>query len=150
MIDSYQLHEAKAYGADIILLIAAILSPAKVHELAEEAQSIGLEVLLEIHNEKELAHIGPAVNMVGINNRNLKNFEVDIEHSIRLLDMLPGHLIRIAESGIHNVEVAASLLNNGFDALLMGEYFMKQPDTTIAFATFVNQLKERLTKNDRA
>jgi indole-3-glycerol phosphate synthase len=140
-IDAYQLHEAKAFGADIILLIAAILSPAQVHELAEEAQSIGLEVLLEIHDESELNHVSPAVNMVGINNRNLKTFEVDIQQSIRLQHMLPDHLIRVAESGIHSADIAATLLKSGFDVLLMGEYFMKQPDPALAFATFVSELK---------
>jgi indole-3-glycerol phosphate synthase len=140
-IDAHQLYEAKAHGADIILLIAAILSPAQLNELAEEAHSIGLEVLLEIHDEQELLHMCPAVDMVGINNRNLKNFEVDIEHSIRLQNMLPRHTIRVAESGIHSAGVAAQLLQSGFDALLMGEFFMKQPDPTIAFASFTNQLK---------
>lgn len=147
-IDSYQLHEAKAYGADVILLIAAILSPAQAFELAEEAQSIGLEVLLEIHNEEEIEHVNPAVNMVGVNNRNLKNFEVDIQQSIRLQNMLPKHMIKVAESGIHSVEVAVNLLQNGFDVLLMGEYFMKQPDPAFAFATFSNQLNAKLNNND--
>lgn len=140
-IDAYQLYEAKANGADLILLIAAILSPAQVKELAEEAHSIGLEVLLEIHDEQEVLHVCPAADLVGVNNRNLKNFEVNIEHSIRLQNMLPGHTIRVAESGIHSVETARQLLDSGFDALLMGEYFMKQPDPAVAFATFTNQLK---------
>jgi indole-3-glycerol phosphate synthase len=145
-IDAYQLYEAKAYGADIILLIAAILSPGQVKELAEEAHSIGLEVLLEIHDEKELFHVCPEADLVGINNRNLKNFEVNIEHSIRLQSMLSSHTIRVAESGIHDAEIARKLLENGFDALLMGEYFMKQPNPAIAFASFYNQLKERSSK----
>ncbi|HSK11749.1 MAG TPA: indole-3-glycerol phosphate synthase TrpC, partial [Phnomibacter sp.] len=90
-INAYQLHEARAYGANIILLIAAILSPSQVQEFAEEAHSIGLEVLLELHGEEELEHICPAVEMVGINNRNLKNFEVNIDHSIRMVKQLPSH-----------------------------------------------------------
>jgi indole-3-glycerol phosphate synthase len=148
-MDAYQLYEAKANGADIILLIAAILSPGQVKELAAEAHSIGLEVLLEIHDEPELLHVCPEADLVGINNRNLKNFEVNIERSIRLKSMLPGDTIRVAESGIHSVEIACKLLNGGFDALLMGEYFMKQTDPAMAFASFSNQLKERLSNYDR-
>jgi indole-3-glycerol phosphate synthase len=146
-IDAYQLHEAKSIGADIILLIAAILSPAQVQELTDEAQSIGLQVLLELHDESELEHVCAAVDMVGINNRNLKNFEVNIEHSIRLQSMLPANMLRVAESGIHSVEVAAQLLNSGFNLLLMGEFFMKQPDPALAFAQFSKQLKENLSNN---
>jgi indole-3-glycerol phosphate synthase len=147
-IDAYQLYEAKANGADIILLIAAILSPAQVKELAAEAHSIGLEVLLEIHDEQELLHVCAEADLVGINNRNLKNFEVNIDHSIRLQSLLPRHTIRVAESGIHSAEVGARLMQSGFDALLMGEYFMKQPDPAIAFASFSNQLKERLSTHE--
>ncbi|MCU0388722.1 MAG: indole-3-glycerol phosphate synthase TrpC [Chitinophagaceae bacterium] len=139
-IDSYQLHEAKAHGADIILLIAAILSPSQVKELAQEAHAIGLEVLLELHDESELQHVCIEADLVGINNRNLKNFDVNIEHSIRLQNMLPENSVRVAESGIHSAEVASRLLQSGFNCLLMGEYFMKQPDPSIAFATFVNEL----------
>lgn len=141
-IDAYQLHEAKAYGADIILLIAAVLSPAQVKELTQEAHAIGLEVLLELHEESELHHLCAETDLVGINNRNLRNFEVDIEHSIRMQAQLPEHIIRVAESGIHSPAVAASLLSSGFHSLLMGEYFMKQSDPAMAFATFVKQLKQ--------
>ena len=147
-IDPYHLYEARANGANIILLIAAILSPGQVQDLAAEARSIGLEVLLELHDENELGHICSDVDMVGINNRNLKNFEVNIDHSIRLQAMLPPHMIRVAESGIHSPGVAALLLQKGFDCLLMGEYFMKQSDPSIAFALFSNQLKERWSKHD--
>jgi indole-3-glycerol phosphate synthase len=149
-IDAYQLYEAKASGADIILLIAAILSPLQVNELAAEAHTIGLEVLLEIHDEQELDHVCPEADLVGINNRNLKNFEVNIEHSIRLQSMLPKNTIRVAESGIHSVEIAHQLLYNGFEALLMGEYFMKQPNPAIAFASFSNQINERLSNHERS
>lgn len=141
-IDAYQLHEAKAYGADLILLIAAILTPAQVQELAEEAKSIGLEVLLELHAEDELAHVCEAVDMVGINNRNLKNFEVNLDHSIRMANALPAHKLRIAESGIHSAEAAVYLKQHGFDGFLIGEYFMKQADPAIAFAEFGKQFNQ--------
>jgi indole-3-glycerol phosphate synthase len=140
-IDAYQLHEAKAHGADIILLIAAILSPAQVKELAQEAHAIGLEVLLELHDESELQHVCDEADLVGINNRNLKTFDVNIEHSIRMQSMLPANTIRVAESGIHSAGIGAQLLQSGFNSLLMGEYFMKQPDPALAFAKFVHELK---------
>jgi len=141
-IDAYQLHEAKAYGADLILLIAAILTPTQVQELADEAKSIGLEVLLELHAEDELAHVCEGVDMVGINNRNLKNFEVNLDHSIRMANALPAHKLRIAESGIHSAEAAVYLKQHGFDGFLIGEYFMKQADPAIAFAEFGKQFNQ--------
>jgi indole-3-glycerol phosphate synthase len=140
IIDEYQLLEAKAIGADVILLIAANLSRMKVKNLSGFAKSLGLEVLLEIHTEEELDHICEEVDLVGINNRNLKNFEVNLEHSIQLAQKLPADKPRIAESGINNVESILYLKQQGFDGFLMGEYFMKQPDPTIAFADFVQLL----------
>lgn len=146
-IDAYQLHEARAYGADMILLIAAILSPAQVQELAAEAVSIGLEVLLELHAEEELQHVCNEATMVGINNRNLKNFAVDLDHSIRMAAMLPAEKLRIAESGIHSAEAAVYLKQQGFDGFLIGEYFMKQDDPAIAFAEFKKQYQQLIRKD---
>ena len=140
IIDEYQLIEAKAIGADVILLIAANLSPKEVKQLATFAKSLQLEVLLELHAENELAHICDEVDLVGINNRNLKNFEVNIEHAVRLAGKLPADKLKIAESGINNVETILYLKQQGFDGFLMGEYFMRKPDPAIAFANFVTQL----------
>ena len=144
-IDGYQLHEARAFGADLILLIAAILNPLQVQELAAEAKSIGLEVLLELHAEEELAHVCDEVDMVGINNRNLKNFAVDLDHSIRMANMLPANKLRIAESGIHSAEAAVYLASQGFDGFLIGEYFMKQDNPAIAFAGFKQAFQQQVT-----
>jgi indole-3-glycerol phosphate synthase len=141
MLDEIQIIEAKAYGADVILLIAAILTPQRVQELAVEAKKYGLEVLLELHEENELSHICNEVDMVGINNRNLKTFEVDIDNSLRLAKQIPDNFVKIAESGIDKVETIKIFKDNGFKGFLIGENFMKQPDPTIAFAAFVNQLK---------
>jgi indole-3-glycerol phosphate synthase len=141
IIDEYQLIEARAIGADVILLIAANLSPARAKQLAKFAKSLQLEVLLELHAEEELAHICDEVDLVGINNRNLKNFEVNLEHAVRLAEKLPAGKLKIAESGINNVETILYLKQQGFDGFLMGEYFMKQPDPTIAFADFVTMLR---------
>lgn len=141
VIDSYQVLEAKALGADVILLIAACLTPLAVHELANYAKFLGMEVLLEIHNEHELQHICDATEIVGVNNRDLKTFSVDINRSIALSKMIPADKIKIAESGINDVETISTFKNAGFSGFLIGENFMKQPDPAIAFASFVYQLK---------
>jgi indole-3-glycerol phosphate synthase len=141
IIDEFQLLEAKAYGASVILLIAACLTPAATHALATFAKSIGLEVLLEIHEENELAHISDAVNFVGINNRSLKSFEVNIEHSLQLKNQLPKNILSIAESGIYSLETFKLLKKEGFDGFLMGEYFMKEANPAAAFELFVKSIK---------
>ena len=97
MIDEYQFYEAKSIGADVILLIAACLSPKQVLEFTELAHSLKLEVLLEIHSEEELKHINPAIDFVGINNRNLKDFKVNLQHSVELKNQLPKDIFSIAE-----------------------------------------------------
>jgi indole-3-glycerol phosphate synthase len=141
IIDEFQLIEAKAYGASVILLIAACLTPAATHALATFAKSIGLEVLLEIHDESELGHISDTVDFVGINNRSLKSFEVNIEHSLELKNQLPKNLLSIAESGIYSVETFKLLKKEGFDGFLMGEYFMKQANPAAAFELFVTSIQ---------
>ncbi len=141
IIDEYQIVEARAMGADVILLIAACLSPKRVNELAEFAKSLQLEVLLEIHTEDELQHICDATEIVGINNRDLKTFTVDINRSIELGKKIPANKIKIAESGINSIDTICTFKKSGFKGFLIGENFMKQPNPTIAFADFVNQLK---------
>ena len=143
MIDEYQIFEAKAYGASVILLIAACLSPEKVKELAILAKSIGLEVLLEIHNEDELIHICDEVDLVGVNNRNLKDFVVNVEASAQLIQKMPKNKVAVAESGINNTDTIVFLRKAGFKGFLIGEHFMKQSDPTIAFANFVNELNTK-------
>jgi len=144
MIDEYQILEAKSIGADVILLIAACLSPATVKQFAGLSRRLGMEVLLEIHNEEELGHICAEVDMVGINNRNLKTFEVDINTSLALLEKIPGYMPAIAESGISNVDTIVTLHRAGFRGFLIGENFMKHPKPAVAFADFVQQLKTKL------
>ena len=143
IIDEIQVLEAKAYGADVILLIAAILSPKRVEELAIEAKKYGLEVLLELHEENELDHICNEIDMVGINNRNLKTFEVDINRSIKLSKQLPADKIKIAESGIDDVDTIKIFKEAGFKGFLMGEKFMKEKDPGEAFKEFVQKLKQQ-------
>ena len=141
IIDKWQIAEAKAFGADVILLIAACLSVAEVKELAAYTKSIGLEVLLEIHNDKELEHICEEVDMVGVNNRNLKTFEVSIENSLNLIGKIPVGKPAIAESGISNVETIRQLREAGFKGFLIGETFMKEEQPGKAFEDFVNKIK---------
>ncbi len=140
MIDEYQFYEAKSSGADVILLIASCLSPTQVSEFTELAHSLDLEVLLEIHSEDELIHINKNVDFVGINNRNLKNFKVDLQHSVDLKNQLPNDILSIAESGIYNEEDFKFLKEKGFDGFLMGEYFMKNENPGKKFYEFISNV----------
>jgi indole-3-glycerol phosphate synthase len=141
IIDEYQITEAKHIGADLILLIAACLMPKEVRRLAIFAKNIGLEVLLELHDENELEHICDETELIGINNRNLKTFEVNIEQSLKMAEKIPNDKIKIAESGIQSVDDIMLFKENGFKGFLIGELFMKEEDPTVAFAEFVNALK---------
>ena len=141
IVDEFQLIEAKAYGASVILLIAACLTAEKTKQLAIIAKSLGLEVLLELHDATELGHICEEVDLVGINNRSLKSFEVNIEHSLQLKNQLTKYKLSIAESGIYDVETFRLLKKEGFDGFLMGEYFMKQVDPAAAFEAFTQLIK---------
>lgn len=146
-IDLYQIAEAKAIGADAILLIAAILSPEEVQQLAGFARDMGLEVLLEVHNEEELQQtaldnkIAPFINVVGVNNRNLKTFEVSIQTSIDLAKLMPQEMVRISESGISDPENIRILMQHGYEGFLIGETFMKQPDPANACGEFISGLR---------
>lgn len=126
IIDEYQIHEAKAYGASIILLIAASLSKDEVDQFAKLAHKLGMEVLFEIHNEEELKKISEHVDVVGVNNRNLKTFTVDINQSVELFDKIPDRFIKISESGISDPKTVSNLKVQGFQGFLMGENFMKE------------------------
>jgi indole-3-glycerol phosphate synthase len=143
MLDEYQLVESRAMGADVILLIAACLTPAETRRLAAAAHQLELEVLLEIHSEEELTHICDEVDVIGINSRDLKTFTVDIDRSIRLSERLSKNKLRVAESGIRDVDVLLRLKAAGFNGFLIGEQFMKATDPAIAFASFVDLLKAK-------
>ena len=138
MIDEYQFYEAKSIGADVVLLIAACLSVAQVQEFTELSHQLGLEVLLEIHTEEELKHFNKNIDLVGINNRNLKDFKVDLQHSVNLKNLLPAGTLSVAESGIYTLEDFKFLKEKGFDGFLMGEYFMKNENPGKAFEEFIN------------
>lgn len=146
IIDPYQITEAKAIGADAILLIAAILTPPRVLTLAQHAHSLGLEVLLEVHNQAELEKtalnetIAPFIDVVGVNNRNLKTFEVSIDTSIQLAPLIPREMVKISESGISDPATVRQLMEHGYQGFLMGEHFMKQDDPAGACEEFINSL----------
>jgi indole-3-glycerol phosphate synthase len=141
MIDEYQVIEAKSLGADIILLIAAILSPAEIQQLASFAKSLGLNVLLEVHNLAELERsINPNLDAIGVNNRNLADFTVSVETSYQLAEHIPSEFLKISESAISNPETIKQLKKAGFNGFLIGENFMKQADPGAAMREFVKEL----------
>jgi indole-3-glycerol phosphate synthase len=141
IVDEFQIIEAKAYGASVILLIAACLTVEETKRFASIAKSLGLEILLELHDAAELAHVCDEIDLVGINNRSLKSFEVNIEHSLQLKNKLPKDKLSIAESGIYDIETFKTLKKEGFDGFLMGEYFMKQANPAEAFEAFTQLIK---------
>ena len=126
IIDPYQLIEAKAHGADAILLIAAVLDRNAIKILSETAQKLGLEVLLEVHNTHELEKsLMPSLDLIGVNNRDLKTFTVSLETSKSLAQQIPDDFIKVSESGISSPEAVRELLPYGFQGFLMGEHFMR-------------------------
>lgn len=143
IVEEYQVAEAKAMGADVILLIAACLTPAEVKQLAAFAKTLKLEVLLELHAEEELEHICTETEIVGINNRNLKTFEVDIERSLRMAEKIPADKIKVAESGISSADNIRLFKQHGFRGFLIGENFMKEENPGEAFREFVDELKTK-------
>ena len=141
IIDSYQILEAKAHGADVILLIAAVLSQAEIAHLSQFAQSLGLEVLLEIHNEIELQKaILPSINFIGVNNRNLKTFEVDLNISLQLAHLIPNEFLKISESGIDSPHSICLLQKAGYNGFLIGDYFMKTANPGLALKNLISQI----------
>jgi len=141
MIDEYQVIEAKALGADIILLIAAILTPAEIGKMATLAKSLGLNVLLEVHNLEELERsIHPNLDAIGVNNRNLADFSVSVDTSYKLAPHIPPEFLKISESAISNPETIKQLKLAGFNGFLIGENFMKQEDPGKAMLEFVKEL----------
>ncbi|MBC7759148.1 MAG: indole-3-glycerol phosphate synthase TrpC [Phormidesmis sp. FL-bin-119] len=139
MLDEYQVVEAKALGADIILLIAAILKPGEIQNFARLAKSLGMSVLLEVHNREELDRsLFPELDAVGVNNRNLANFDVSLQHSYDLVEHIPVEFLKISESGLSDPKTIAELRSAGFDGFLVGENFMKQPDPGKAMREFVS------------
>jgi indole-3-glycerol phosphate synthase len=150
IIDEYQIIEAKAYGADVILLIAAILTRKEIKDFSVLAKSLGLDILLEIHNEEELyKSLMPHLDMLGVNNRNLKTFEVNLDISKSLSGLIPKDFVKISESGISNVAAILELKQYGFEGFLIGENFMKTDDPGRSAKEFINQLTMTSTNPSR-
>jgi indole-3-glycerol phosphate synthase len=150
IIDEYQLFEAKSIGADIILLIAACLKPSEIESLSKKAHDLDLEVLLEVHNSEELAQsLCDNIDIVGVNNRNLKTFETSIETSIALSEQIPGSMVKISESGLSDAETILHLYNYGYKGFLIGETFMKTANPGAALADLQNNLLRINNRNPR-
>jgi indole-3-glycerol phosphate synthase len=148
VIDEYQIIEAKSIGADCILLIAAVLDPDHLGELARFAKQLGLEVLMEVHNQEELERsLNDHLDLVGVNNRNLKTFDVSLETSLSLVDIIPSQFIKISESGISDPATLVKLEAAGFDGFLIGENFMKSSRPHQAAYNFMNEFRELCTEN---
>ncbi len=140
IIDAYQVHEARSIGADLILLIAACLTPDDVKQLSSLAKSIGLDVLLELHDEDELGHICESIDLVGINNRSLKTFDVNIERSLKMAEQIPLGKLKVAESGIDDPAQVKLFKEKGYHAFLIGENFMKTTDPGLALNQFIQNI----------
>lgn len=140
IIDEYQIYEAKSIGADAILLIAAVLSPTDCKHLARKARELNLEVLLEIHSEKEMNHLNEYVDMIGVNNRNLGTFHTDVRCSFELAKHLPNEMLWVSESGISDPHTVSELRSAGYGGFLMGECFMKTADPGASLRNFIQRL----------
>lgn len=145
MVDAYQMYEARAWGADVILLIAANLSPEEINTLGKKARELDLEVLLEIHDREELKK-SPLeyVDIIGVNNRNLKNFaENNVNASLDLFGYLPDGLAKISESCISHPDTVKELMKVGYQGFLMGENFMKTSEPAQTLKEFIAAVNEK-------
>ena len=143
VIDEYQIIEAKAFGADAILLIAAILSESEIEQFSKVAKSLNLDVLLEIHNYLELQKsILPNIDMIGVNNRNLKTFEVSLETSKILSEQIPNEFVKVSESGISSISSIKELQPYGYKGFLIGENFMKTDNPGESAAKFIKDIEK--------
>jgi indole-3-glycerol phosphate synthase len=140
IIDEYQVIESKAIGADAILLIAAVLNKTVIRKLAALARSLHLQVVLEVHDATELEMVNEYISVIGVNNRDLSDFSVDLNRSLELAPLISHDFLKISESGIHTVMALKQLKSSGYDGFLIGERFMQEPDPATAFASFVKQL----------
>ena len=144
IIDEYQVIEAKSIGADAILLIAAALEKNQMQSLGQLARSLGMEVLLEVHSEKELNQaLNPEVDLLGVNNRNLQTFETNIQTSIDLASQIPTELVKVSESGISQPETVIKLMEHGYEGFLIGEFFMSKGSPHKACREFIRKIEEQ-------
>ena len=140
VVDEYQIYEARSIGADAILLIAEILDESQIKQFTALAKSLGLEVLCEVHSKPQLDKLNDAIDLVGINNRNLDTFDVDIKTSFSLIEHIPADMMKVSESGINNPEIVFQLKKVGFNGFLIGEYFMQSAHPGRKCKKFVNEI----------
>ena len=141
IVNEYQIYEAYAMGADVILLIASVLSCSQVESMSKLCKDLGMESILEIHSRDEIDHVCPSVNIVGINNRDLRTFEVNISNSIEIARYLSNNILKISESGINRAEDVKKLSRAGFNGFLIGSRFMKSPDPAESCRNFILEIK---------
>jgi indole-3-glycerol phosphate synthase len=141
VIDPYQVYQARAVGANAVLLIAACLQESQARDLTALAHELELEVLLEVHNANELSYVQTDTDMVGVNNRHLGTFHTDVENSFQLAGLLPKDKLLVSESGISNPQTVHRLREAGFRGFLIGECFMKTANPGHSLETFIHQLK---------
>ena len=146
IINEYQIIESKSIGADAILLIAAILSKEEIIQFTDLAQSLGMEVLLELHGKDELEKLYHKVNVVGVNNRNLNTMQIDVNQSFVMSDLLPKETIKVSESGIDSIDTILKLKAAGYQGFLIGSLFMKHPQPDLACKEFIKQLNAQSLK----
>ncbi len=149
VVDEYQLIEAKSIGADAILLIAECLEKKQLQQLAKMAKSLGLEVLMEIHSADQLDKLNQYVDVVGVNNRDLKTFKVSIQHSLEIIHAIPNDVVKISESGISNPESIITLKQAGFQGFLIGEHFMHTAEPHKTCAQFISDIKSLETVKNK-
>ncbi|MCO6489139.1 MAG: indole-3-glycerol phosphate synthase TrpC [Phaeodactylibacter sp.] len=141
IIDEYQLIEARAIGADAVLLISECLEKEQLARLARAAKALGLEVLLEVHSGEQLDKYTPDMDAIGVNNRNLETFEVSIAASLDLIAALPAEAVKVSESGLNDPQAVVELKMSGYQGFLIGEHFMRQPDPGRACREFIRQVR---------
>lgn len=142
VVDGFQIVEAKAIGADVILLIAACLTAEQLKNYGQLANDLGLEVLYEVHNQEDLDKISDLDHkIIGINNRDLKTFKVDLEHSIALANQIPNSAVKVSESGISSPRIVTGLKEYGFQGFLIGENFMKEENPGVSCQEFISQIR---------
>jgi indole-3-glycerol phosphate synthase len=142
IIDEFQVIESKAAGADAVLLIAAVLQRDQFRQFAGLAKSLGMEVVLEVHSTSEIEMADENVDIIGVNNRDLKTFRVNIDTSLEMAEKIPGHYVKISESGISSPETVKLLRQAGYNGFLIGELFMSGGDPVVAFSRFVREIKK--------
>lgn len=142
IVDEYQIIEAKSIGADVILLLANVLSANEIKQFATVAKWLGLEVLLEIRDKSELKSVNVLVDCIGVNNRNLKDFKVNVDQSFELAELIPKDFIKVSESGIDSAKTIHELKKVGFNGFLIGETFMKEKNPETACANLIKEIRE--------